>query len=238
MSNSVQTVDFVRSGATAWLRLDRPPHNLLVGSMTDELRTAMIAADEDDEVKAIVIGGRGRIFCGGADVAALRVGGDPEAFARSVAGLFRQFAASTKPIIAAVNGDALASGFGLVCLADLVVATPAASLGTNEARFGSWPMLAQVALLHRIPLKPALRTALTGEPFTSAEAQALGIVDQIVEPAALEEAAERLAEISARGGAAARVGRPLLYRLSELPFDQALDEAAAAFSAMFAEDGS
>jgi enoyl-CoA hydratase/carnithine racemase len=229
-----RSVTVAHRGPVTVISLTRPDRNLLTLAMMNELREALIAADGAREVGAVVLGSSvDGVFCGGADIAGLRAGDDPAAFARGAADLFRQFARSGVPIVAAVGGDALASGFGLVCLADLAIGVPEAHLGTNEAALGSWPMLAEVALLHRLPLKIAMRTVLTGQPFTAHEALQWGVLNEIVGARELSSAALRLAELAMCGGAWVRSGRPLFYRLAGMSFDQGLDEAATAFAAMF-----
>ena len=114
-------------------------------------------------------------------------------------------------MVAAVNGDALAGGFGLACAADIVLAVEGASLGTIEAKLGTWPMIAQVPASRRVPVKAGLRNALTGVPFTTREAKDLGIIDEIVPDGDLLRArVTQIVREATVGGDAARRGKPML----------------------------
>jgi methylglutaconyl-CoA hydratase len=212
-------------GTTRWLRIDRPPRNLLdpstMGELVDELRRC----DADPSATAVVLTGSGRTFCGGLDVAAIPAGGDPLAFASALVALLRLIPKLGTLVVAAVNGDALGSGFALVCAADYAVAAADAKLGTPEASVGLWPMTAQVPLLHRLLPRHALRYVLTGEPLEADHALRVGAVDRVVPSEELEDAVEEYAALAARAGGALAAGRRSFYRLLDLSYDEALDEA-------------
>jgi enoyl-CoA hydratase/carnithine racemase len=138
-----------------------------------------------------------------------------------------------KPVLAAVNGDALGSGFALVCAADYAVTVPGAKLGTPEASAGFWPMTAQVPLLQRLLPRHALQTVLSGIPFDAEDALRVGAVNEVVDHTELERAVLDFAALAARAGAALASGRRSFYRLLDLSYDEALDQALDAFAAMF-----
>jgi enoyl-CoA hydratase/carnithine racemase len=219
--------------ATQWLRLDRPPRNLLtpdvMGALADELRRC----DADASVAAVVLTGSGDTFCGGLDVAEIQAGADPVAFASALVALLRLLPTLGKPVLAAVNGDALGSGFALVCAADYAVTVPEARLGTPEASVGYWPMTAQVPLLHRLLPRHALETILSGVPFDAQDALRVGAVNRIVAEPELEQAVLDYAALAARAGAALAPGRRSFYRLLDLSYDEALVQALDEFAAMF-----
>lgn len=215
------------------LRLDRPPKNLLEPALMHELRAELEAADGDDEVRAVVLTGTGETFCGGLDVAAIQAGGDPLEFARELVALLQALPKLGKPVIAAVNGDALASGFSLVCACDLAVAAAGTRLGTFEASIGIWPMIAQVPPLKRLLPRHALQNVLTGVPFAAEEALRFGAVNRVVAADEVESSVAELVELSTRAGTALAAGRRSFYRLLDLGYDEALDAALAEFTAMF-----
>ena len=200
----------------------------------DALRDALQAADEHPDVKAIALTGSGDVFCGGLDVAQIKAGADPVEFAAALVQLYRVFPRLGKPIIAAVNGDALAGGYGLVCASDLAVAVPTARLGTFEVSVGLWPMIAQVPALHRLNPRQALENIITGEPFDAERGQSIGVVNRVVAPGALRAEVEGLATKCIRSGAAGAVGRRAFYRMADLPYDEALTGSLEAFRDMFA----
>ena len=219
--------------STRWLRLDRPPRNLLdpdvLGALADELRRC----DEDASVAAVALTGSGETFCGGLDIGQIQAGADPLSFAAALVAVLRLLPTLGKPVLAAVNGDALGSGFALVCAADYAVTVPAARLGTPEASAGFWPMTAQVPLLHRLLPRHALQTILSGVPFDAEEALRVGAVNRVVEPAELEHAVLEFSELAARAGEALAPGRRSFYRLLDAGYDDALVMALDEFAAMF-----
>jgi enoyl-CoA hydratase/carnithine racemase len=222
----------------ARLNLDRPPRNLLAPDLMDALRAALQAADDDPEVTAIAIGGGdAEAFCGGLDVAQIQAGADPVDFAAALVELYRVFPQLGKPVIAAVNGDALAGGYGLVCAADVAVATDTARLGTFEVSVGLWPMIAQVPALHRLNPRQALENIITGDPFDAQRAHQLGVVNRVVAAGELWPAVEELAAACTRAGAAGLIGRRAFYRFADMPYDDALTGSLEAFREMFRPAG-
>lgn len=230
MANGVEAET---KGATRWLHIDRPPRNLLDPEVMDALAADLRRCDEDDSVAAIVLTGSGETFCCGLDVSAFQQGVDPVDFASSLVALLRVIPTLGKPVLAAVNGDALASGFGLVCAADYAVTVPEARLGTYEASIGTWPMIAQVPLLQRLLPRHALQNILSGVPFDAADALRIGAVNRVVSPPELEDAVLDYAALATRAGAALAPGRRSFYRFLDLGYDEALGLALDEFTAMF-----
>jgi enoyl-CoA hydratase/carnithine racemase len=220
-------------GRTAVIELDRPPANLIDEAMAVGLHESLTELDARADVAAIVVTGAGPLFCGGADAAAVRASGRGAFFADAVARLFSFFPRSTTPLVAAVNGDALAGGFGLMCACDVVIVAEGARLGTNEAAHGAWPALAQVPAIRRVPEKAALTNALTGEPFTTGQALRLGIVDEVVPRTRLDARVRHWAAAVTAAGPAVATGRPLFYRARELSYEQAVEEARQALTRAF-----
>jgi methylglutaconyl-CoA hydratase len=219
-------------GGVCRLRLQRPPRNLLEPGVLAALVAELAAADADDEVRAIVLTGSGDVFCGGLDIPAIRAGADPREFARALVALLRVLPTLRKPVVAAVNGDAVASGFSIVCACDYAVAVEGASLGTIEAGIGSWPMIAQVPPLKRLLPRRAVENVVSGVPFTAAEALAAGAVNRVVPPDGLDAAVAEFAAVATRSEGAVALGRPALYRFLDLSYDDALDAALEEFTAM------
>lgn len=178
----------------AVVTLARPAaRNALDLSAAHELDRAVTQAEADAAVRAIVLAGEGPVFCAGADLKALAAG-EPEAFIedRGWGGLTRR--QRVKPMIAAVEGPALAGGLELVLACDLVVAAPEAVFGSPEVR---WGLIAAaggaIRLPHRIPPNIANELLLTAQPMDASRAHALGLVNQLVEPGSAVDAAKRLA---------------------------------------------
>lgn len=208
---------------------------LLTPGVMDGLRTSLIAADTDAEIHGVIITGIGDTFCGGLDLAAIRAGGDPIEFARSLAELLKLLPRLSKPIVAAVNGDALASGSSIVAACDFAVAVPTARIGSYEVAVGVWPMVAQVPLIHRLGARRAMESIGSGEPFTADRAAEVGLINELAEQDNLLDRARHWLGQAARGGAANK-GRVSLYEFAELPYDDALDAALEKFAAQFTVD--
>jgi enoyl-CoA hydratase/carnithine racemase len=220
-------------GGLARLALAKPPRNLLDPDVMAAMREALLEADADRDVQAIVLTGAGDMFCGGLDIERIQAGEDPVAFASALVELLRVLPTLGKPVIAAINGDALASGYALVCAADIAVTIDSARIGTFEASVGIWPMVAQIPPLQRLHPRHALENLLTGEPFDARRAYEIGIVNEVVGADELWPAVERWAQRSVRAGAALAAGRRSFYRFRELSYDDALDASLEQFRSMF-----
>jgi enoyl-CoA hydratase/carnithine racemase len=215
------------------ITLDNPPRNLLDPRIMAALRATIVDADADDSVSAIVLTGSGDIFCGGLDIAQIQAGANPVDFAAGLVELLRVLPGLGKPFIAAVNGDALASGYSLACAADIAIAVEGAKLGTLEATVGIWPMIAQVPALQRLQVRHAIENILTGEPFDAARAQEIGVVNRVVPAASLWDEVRRWVEMSTRAGTALPAGRRAFYRFVDMSYDDALTASLDEFRRMF-----
>jgi enoyl-CoA hydratase/carnithine racemase len=222
-----------REDGLAVLALAKPPRNLLDPDVMSALRGAILAADADSDVAAIVLTGTDDAFCGGLDIEQIRAGADPVQFASALVELLRIFPALGKPVVAAVNGDALAAGYGIVCASDIAVAADHARIGSFEATVGIWPMIAQVPALQRLIPRHVLQNLLTGEPFEAQRAYEVGIVNQVVPAGELWPVVRDWAARCVRAGAALPAGRRSFYRFGELSYDDALSASLEEFRAMF-----
>src|SRR3954453_3894185 len=222
-----------RDGGLARLALAKPPRNLLDPDVMAALREAILEADADGAVQAIVLTGAGDMFCGGLDIERIQAGEDPIAFASALVELLRVLPTLGKPVIAAVNGDALASGYALVCAADIAVTIDSARIGTFEASVGIWPMIAQVPPLQRLHPRHALQNLLTGEPFDAQRALEIGIVNAVVGGDELWTEGQRWAKPSVGAGKALAAGRRSFYRFLALSYDEALTASLEEFRSMF-----
>ena len=222
-----------RDGSVATVTLAHGERNLLDPEVMGELCDAIAAVDADPEALAIVLTATGETFCGGLDLEALQNGGDPIEFATALVRVLKLMPALDTALVGAVNGDALASGFSIVCACDLVIAVPEARLGTFEASIGIWPMIAQVPPLQRLLPRHALQNIITGVPFSAEEALRFGAINRIVPAERLRDVAYELAASASSAGPALKAGRKSFYRFVDLPYEQALDQAFDAFTRMF-----
>jgi enoyl-CoA hydratase/carnithine racemase len=222
-----------REDGLAVLTLAKPPRNLLDPELMALMREAILEADDDPDVQAIVLSGEGAMFCGGLDIERIQAGADPVAFASGLTELLRVLPGLGKPVLAAVGGDALASGYALVCAADIAVAADHVRIGTVEASVGIWPMIAQVPPLQRLHPRHALQNLLTGEPFDAQRALEIGIVNSVVGAEELWTEVRRWAKLSVGAGQALAAGRRSFYRFLDLSYDEALTASLEEFRSMF-----
>jgi enoyl-CoA hydratase/carnithine racemase len=216
-------VEMERRGPTALLTLNRPEARNAVSPEVSQTMAALLDEIEaDDELRAVVLTGAGEVFCAGADLKVVASGKALD-IARGKGGfggiVTRNF---PKPVIAAVNGPALAGGFEIVLSCDLVVAAGHAKFGIPEAKRG---LMAAAGGLIRLPkrvsLAVALELAMTGDPIDADRAFTLGLVNRVVPGDQVVDTAMALANtIAANSPAAVRFSRQLVREAVDL------DEAA------------
>lgn len=206
--------------------------NLLNPTVIADVTARLRAADDDPDVSGIILTGAGSVFCSGLDIPAIQAGGDPVEFATALAGLLKLLPTLGTPVVAAINGDAVASGASLVAASDYAVAVPHARIGTREVSLGIWPMVAQVPLIQRLGARWAMENVGSGEPFDVVRAREVGLINAVAEPDDLMAAAEAWLDKAARAGAIAATGRPAFYRFAEMGYDEALDASVTLFADM------
>ncbi|HVF54014.1 MAG TPA: enoyl-CoA hydratase-related protein [Actinomycetota bacterium] len=221
-----------REGATGTITIDRPEQrNAVNPEVVAGLRAALAAAEADDAIRALVLTGAGdKAFCAGGDLGGMS-GGDgkvAEHYKRAeIADLFRALRASRLPVVARVNGHALAGGFGLMLACDLVVAAEEAELGTPEVNIGLWPFMISAIIQKDVPRKVALELMLTGARIPASEGARWGFVNRVVPRAELDGAvAEMVEAIATKSPLIVALGKGSFYRSENQPFDSALDHLA------------
>jgi 2-(1,2-epoxy-1,2-dihydrophenyl)acetyl-CoA isomerase len=195
----------VREGV-AHLKLNRPDAaNSITAELARDLMYATLACDEDPNVRAILITGAGRMFCGGGDLKTFAGKGDElphylkEVTTYLHAGISR-LTRTDAPVIAAVHGSAAGAGMSLACAVDFVLAADNAKFTMADTRAGLVPDGSSTYFLSRIVgLRRALDLALTSRVLTAAEAMQLGIVTRVVPESELFAEAEKLAATLAAG---------------------------------------
>ncbi|MEW1825973.1 enoyl-CoA hydratase-related protein [Streptomyces sp. NPDC088196] len=185
-----------RIGAVLVATLNRPEaRNALNPELIDGLSTVLREADTDPAVRAIVLTGAGTVFCAGMDLKAFAKGGGKF---DGLVWFFRE--GITTPVIATLNGSALAGGFELALACDLVVAAEDAKLGIAEVKRGLFAAGGGTTLADRVPLAVALEMGLTGDLVTASEAKQFGLVNRAVPAGEVREAALTLAGRIAENG--------------------------------------
>ena len=159
----------------------------------------------DDDVRAVVLAGEGKVFCGGADINWMRESLDLSfdanvADAERMSDMFRAIDRCRKPVIARIHGAALGGGAGLAAVCDIAIATDDAVFGFTEVKLGIIPAVISPFVLAKIGASHARALFLTGERFDAARAQRIGLVHEVVAAADLDAAVERvLGEIRTAG---------------------------------------
>jgi enoyl-CoA hydratase/carnithine racemase len=219
-------------GQALWLTIDREERrNALNEAVFDGLRAGLAKAEASAAVRAVVITGAGdKAFCAGGDLKPNAEGDpftiDPAERDNPAVKLFRAMVDCRVPVIARVNGHALAGGFGLVCACDFAVVADHARLGVPEARIGIFPMMILPFMLRTIPRRKLLELCVTGEPISAADALTHGIVNHVVPRAALDEKVGALvASIAASSPSAISMGRRALATIDGLSLEAGLEYA-------------
>ncbi len=224
-----------RAGAR-WLVLDRPAQrNALSSELLEALREALQRADRDAGVRALCLTGAGdRAFCSGADLGEAGLEGGLLAAhegRRAYAGLLLEMSRLGKPVVACVNGAALAGGLGLLCACDLAVASDDARFGAPEIDLGLFPHMALAPLTRTIGRRAALDLVFTGRKIDAAEALRLGLLNQVVPRAELQARTEALlAQLCSKSPAVLRLGRRAFYSTQDLPYEAQLEALSAQLS--------
>jgi enoyl-CoA hydratase len=167
------------AGGIAVITINRPEvRNAVNGEVARGIAAAIDELDASSEVRAAILTGAGGTFCAGMDLKGFLAGDVPTVEGRGFAGITERL--PVKPVIAAVEGYALAGGFEIVLACDLVVASEAATFGLPEARRGLVAGAGGLLRLqHRIPYHLAMEIVLTGEHFPAPRLHAAGLVSRL-----------------------------------------------------------
>ena len=207
------------------LTLNRPEkRNALSGELIAALTTALAEAELDGAVRAVCIRGAGKDFCAGADLRELlesadRSPAENEAEALRLGAIFLALRALPKPVVAVVEGRALAGGAGLATACDLVVMAESASLGYPEIERGFVPAMVMTMLRRLVGERAAFDLVATGRVLRASEALQLGLVSYVVQDRALQDEVDRLLRaLTASSLSALAMTKRLLYEQDGLSF--------------------
>ncbi|MDX1530554.1 MAG: enoyl-CoA hydratase-related protein [Rhodothermales bacterium] len=222
-----------RAGRVLTLTLNRPDkRNALNAELVGALREALAEAAGDDRIRVVVLTGAGKAFSAGADLAALErlQAATPEenlADSRHLAGLFRAIYGHPKPVIAKVNGHAIAGGCGLAAVCDLAVVAEGAKLGFTEVRIGFVPAIVSVFVLRKLGEAAARDLMLRGRLLGAEEAVRIGLVTRAVPADALDAAVADVAgELATEtSSTAVTLTKRLLATVPGMGLDEALGHA-------------
>jgi enoyl-CoA hydratase len=202
-----------RDGPTMVITMNRPErYNALSGAMLVRMYDAMVEADEDPEIRSLILTGAGGNFSSGADLRAMagdsgnadteidvaaRTAADPDITLKGILRLYRP----SKPFIAAVEGVAIAGGSEILQQTDIRIAGESARFGVSEVRWSLYPMGGSAVRLRRqIPYTHAAEILLTGKHLTAAEAARIGFIGHVVPDGQALATAKEIAATIAQNG--------------------------------------
>jgi methylglutaconyl-CoA hydratase len=216
------------------ITLNRPDkRNALTPEMMTELTDALEEA-ADCHCGVLILTGAAPAFCAGLDLESLQsldavTPAEHRRDAENLAGLLRTLYDFPKPVIAAVNGPAIAGGMSLATIPDFTLATPEARFGFNEVRVGFVPAIAASFLIRQVGEKRTRDLLLTGRKIKAEEARAMGLVTEIVACEELMKSAQSLAQtLLLNSCQAMRSVKTLLAGHARRRLDEELEEAIAA----------
>jgi enoyl-CoA hydratase len=190
--------------------INRPEaKNAMTRAAAEGIAAAMDRLDADDDLRVGIITGAGGTFCSGMDLKGFLRGETPSVEGRGFGGVVQ--APPAKPLIAAVEGYALAGGLELMIACDLVVANANAKFGIPEVKRGLVAAAGGVMMLpDQIPERIALELALTGDFIGAERAYQLGLINEVTEGSALDGAKALAAKIAANGPLAVKVSKQVM----------------------------
>lgn len=234
MPNTPNPIEFERRGEVAWVWMNRAEvHNAFDESLIDQLTAAVLAHDADEDIRVIVVGGRGNSYSAGGDLRwmqrqAAASADENLAGARKFAELFRALAESSTPTIARVHGAAIGGGMGLAAACHLCIAASTAVFAASEVRIGLMPAAIAPHLLRAIGERQAFRYFQTAERISAARAREIGLVHEVAAPEQLDAVLQDVIDALLAGGPRALSASTALIReLAGRPFDAGVVELTA-----------
>ena len=197
-----RAVLYEKADGVATITLNRPDaQNSLNMQLLEEANEALIDAQEDASVRVLVLTGKGKSFCSGADLKmanSWNKNGEidkeaEKAFHKAAGAMFGAIEKCKKPVIAAVNGFAIAGGFEICLFSDLVIASEDARIGDGHATYMLMGPISPNLLPRQIGYKKSMELLLTGDLWPAKELEKLGFVNKVVPAGKLAETAHELA---------------------------------------------
>jgi methylglutaconyl-CoA hydratase len=214
---------------------DEERRNSLSRQLTGELVAALDIADNDPDVRVVVLTNKGSVFCAGADLAERTsavpgIDVDPRA-------LFGRFHRSPKPYVGRIAGHCVAGGMGLAAALDISVAVDHARFGFTEVRIGVAPAMISVVCLPKMRPADARAAFLRGHRFSANEAVRMGLINSAVPVGRLDEEVDAIVgDLLAGGPDAIAASKQLAAVVPSLPEEEAFEWTAALSARLFAGD--
>ncbi len=230
----MSTLDIQRNGRVARVYLNRPEvRNAFNDGVIAELSDAFTTLGADAGLRAIVLGGHGKAFCAGADLAWMRRMADyswdqNHADAQALAQMLWTLWHCPVPIVCRVHGDCYAGGLGLAAVCDVLIAAEPVQFCLSEARLGLLPATIGPYVVRAMGEQAARRWFVTAERFGASQAHAMGFVHEVCAPGALDaKVDEVVALLVANGPHATRACKRLVQDVAGRAIDTALRDDTA-----------
>jgi methylglutaconyl-CoA hydratase len=222
------------SNRIATVTLNRPDkRNALNAELVSELTTSFMKAEQDEQVKAIILKAAGDTFCAGADLAYLQQLQQNSleenlTDSKNLKDLFLKIYTLSKPVIAQVQGHALAGGCGLATVCDFCFSVPEAKFGYTEVKIGFIPAIVMVFLIRKIGDGKARELLLSGNPVNADEALKKGLINRIVVQEELEKTVMDFTEhlVNTNSSISMKLTKQMLAEVQQRPLHEALQYAA------------
>jgi methylglutaconyl-CoA hydratase len=221
-----ESIRLVVSEGIAHVTLARPEaRNAFDAETIERLHDIFARITAADDVRAVVLAGEGKVFCGGADIKWMRESLDLSfdanvADAERMSDMFRTIDNCPKPVIGQIHGAALGGGAGLAAVCDIAIAADDTVFGFTEVKLGIIPAVISPFVLAKIGASHARALFLTGERFDARRAKDIGLVHQVVPAVELGAAVEHcLEELFTAGPAAVRAAKLLIRRVIDNDYD-------------------
>ena len=222
-------LDIQRHGATARVFLNRPEvRNAFNDAVIAELTEAFKRLGAEQDLRVIVLGGHGKAFCAGADLAWMRAMADytweeNRADAARLAEMLWTLYSCPIPVVGRIHGDCYAGGVGLAAVCDVVVAAEGANFCLSEAKLGLLPATIAPYVIRGLGEQAARRYFISAERFDAATAKGLGFVHECVPAVALDETVDAIvAAVAANGPGAVRACKRLVQDVAGAPITDQL----------------
>lgn len=230
MAKDYPTVLYDVDGVVARITLNRPEkRNALNEELVAALKEALRRANDEEDVRVVVVSGAGDDFCSGADLAALQKVASATIAenledARSLMELFVLIRELRMPVIAAVRGRALAGGFGLALACDMMLAGRSARFGFPEVRIGFVPAMVMAILRRNTSEKRAFELLTLSTEIGADEAAALGLINRVLDDEAFDDEVDVFArQLERVSGSAVSLSKRLFYTGDAMTFNDALE---------------
>jgi methylglutaconyl-CoA hydratase len=214
----------------ARITLNRPEkRNALNGELIAAVREALEKSARDPECRVVLLTGAGKDFCSGADLASLEKTAQAGVLenmddARNMAELFLAMRNHPHPIVASVQGRALAGGCGLATACDIVLASETAQFGFPEVNIGFVPAMVMAILRRSVPEKAAFELVATGDIVSAMRAREIGVIQHVYpDDRFMDDVEQYVSRLASKPASAVMLTKRLLYQMDSMSFEAAIE---------------